>query len=86
MSATQKSTDWSYEQEWRVTGIPQSNGKVPETVKAPLPQAIYLGVRFEQNKPELQVRLRQIAGAKGICLVQMAQDPAAYRIVPKPSA
>jgi Protein of unknown function (DUF2971) len=86
MSAIQKSTDWSYEQEWRVTGIPQRNGKVPETVKAPLPQAIYLGVRFEQNKPEVQVRLRQIAGAKGIRLVQMAQDPAAYRIVPKPSA
>jgi|HubBroStandDraft_2_1064218.scaffolds.fasta_scaffold196177_1 hypothetical protein len=83
MAALHKSTDWSYESEWRVTGFPLANGLVSETVNAPNPTAIYTGVRFENNEPAMKARLRDLAQRKGIPLIEMMQDPFEYKIVKK---
>jgi len=84
MSALHKSTDWTYESEWRVTGFPGKNGLVPETIKAPNPTAIYTGVRFDKNETAVQARLRDLAKRKGIPLIEMMQDPFSYKIIKKP--
>jgi Protein of unknown function (DUF2971) len=84
MSALHKSSDWSYEQEWRYTGIPNKEGITPQTLAVPKPTAIYLGTWFEKNSPDLRERLIRISEKKEIPLVQMTQDPSAYKIVRKP--
>lgn len=82
MSSLYKARDWAYEAEWRLTAIPK-DGKVPEKVTAPLPQAIYLGTRFTQNKPAYQAKLREIARSQNIPIFEMTIHQSQYKIVKK---
>lgn len=82
MSSLYKAKDWAYEAEWRLTGIPK-DGKVPEKVKAPLPQAIYLGTRFTQSDLAHQTKLLEIARSHNIPVYEMTLHDSEYKVVKK---
>ncbi len=75
-----KSTDWEYEQEWRLTIFKQKD-KFPQKIKAPTPKAIFLGTRFSSNEDSLKQRLFKVAENNKIPIFQMAKDPTEFKLV-----
>jgi hypothetical protein len=85
MSSLHKAKDWAYEKEWRLTGLPKDDGKVPAKIRAPKPIAIYLGARFHLNKPELRAELIRMAQVQSIPVIEMRLHGSQYQIVRKGS-
>lgn len=73
-----KSTEWSYEKEWRITYItPSEQGFSKELFS---PQAIYLGAKMcEEDKK----RLIEIAKQKRILVYQMKREHNEFKLVPE---
>lgn len=75
-----KSSDWRYEQEWRVTSFRQES-EFPDKVNIPDPKAIYLGTRFSSNEEDLIDQLLTIAKQKEIPVFQMKKHPNEYKLI-----
>lgn len=75
-----KSSDWKYEQEWRVTSFRQKD-EFPKKVDTPTPKTIYLGTRFYSNPRKLINRLFTIAEQRKIPIFQMQKYPNEYKLI-----
>lgn len=76
-----KSSDWQYEQEWRLTYFTESqirdkNNRLP----MPVPKAIYLGPNFNDNESGLKERLLSITRTKNISLYEMRLHSVDYKL------
>jgi hypothetical protein len=75
-----KSTDWEYEQEWRLTIFKQKDN-FPQKMATPKPIAIYLGTRFYSNNEELKHKLFDIANECKIPVYQMQKHPNEFKLI-----
>jgi Protein of unknown function (DUF2971) len=75
-----KSSDWSYEQEWRLTIFKQKEN-FPRKIPAPKPKAIYLGTRFDLNDIDLKNELIKYANENKIPLVRMKKHPNEFKLI-----
>lgn len=76
-----KSSDWEYEQEWRLTIFKQKD-IFPHKIPAPKPKAIYLGTRFDLNNNELKTELTKYADQNKIPLIRMKKHPNEFKLIP----
>ena len=82
-SSLMKSTDWRYEQEWRVTIFKQKD-YFPQRLTVQKPKAIYLvGTRFHLNDAELKIKLLDIAKEREIPIYYMDKHPNEYKLIDK---
>jgi hypothetical protein len=80
MAATRKSSDWSYEEEWRFV-MPIGDAYPDQNFPAPRPIAIHLGARAT---PEDVERLTDIAITKGLGVFQMRLSNTEFRMTSEP--
>jgi hypothetical protein len=79
-SSLVKSKHWSYEKEWRITSFEQ-DGVFPTQVNVPDPIAVYLGTRFDENKPRIKSSLLSLLRRKKIPVFQMTRHPNKYHLI-----
>ena len=77
-----KCKDWEYEQEWRYTPIKQKGIDIPNKIDAPIPKAVYLGTRFDQNSDELKNELIRVLKNKNIPTYPMKKHYTEYKLTP----
>ena len=85
IAAITKAKDWKYEKEWRIVFPNKSSGHF----KVPLPKAIYLGARFQENDEEkngLIERLTKKCNNFSIPLIEMKIHESQYKITKKGNA
>ncbi len=75
-----KSSDWQYEQEWRLTIFKQKDD-FPHKISVPKPKAIYLGTRFDLNETSLKEELIDYSRSNNIPLIKMKKHPNEFRLV-----
>ncbi len=80
MASIYKSKEWEYENEWRLTTLPQHQIN-NNNLEAPIPKAIYLGTRFNLNSSFKTKQLLRISKSKGIPVFQMKIHPHEYKII-----
>ena len=78
LAALVKSTEWSYENEWRLVF---AHGVFEEDCSYPMakPKAIYLGSKIS---PDNQKTIINIATQKGIDLYKMKLEPSTFKLAP----
>ncbi len=81
VSSLIKSSDWEYEQEWRLTVFKRKE-YLPDKIPAPKPKAIYLGTRFDLNDAELKAGLNAYAGENKVPLIRMEKHPNEFKLIP----
>ncbi|QPH40098.1 DUF2971 domain-containing protein [Pedobacter endophyticus] len=79
-SSLVKSSDWSYEQEWRITTFKQGDF-FPKQVSVPDPVAVYLGSRFDQNNKEEKEELFDFLRDRNIPYHGMFRHPNQYKLI-----
>jgi hypothetical protein len=80
IAAITKANDWQYEKEWRFVFPNKKSGYL----KVPLPKAIYLGARFDDNKngkSELIERLTLKCQKNNIPIFNMKIHDSEYKII-----
>lgn len=80
-AALQKATDWQYEKEWRVA-FPNVNNS-SNHYKTPIPTAIYLGSRYDENPSEMKLALDKIIKKLNIPVYKMRLDFKKYKMIPE---
>lgn len=80
MASLYKSKDWQYEKEWRLTILSNLNTN-NNLLEAPIPKAIYLGMRYDYNNPYKKKQLIRICKEKNIKVFQMKIHPNDYKII-----
>lgn len=80
-----KANDWSYEKEWRILYFlhNKSDTKVPLTIPAPKPKAIYLGAHFNKNDELFRNTLLDYAEKEKIPLYNVSLDMLSFKMVPE---
>ena len=81
MAAITKSKDWQYEKEWRLVFSPLEGTEQYGHFKVSVAKAIYLGVRFNENKEEDIRALQSISEQYEIPLIKMQVHKTDYKIV-----
>lgn len=81
IAALHKSSDWSYENEWRII-LPLGPGSAPLNYSVPTPVRILLGARISQGD---EVKVRSIAEEKAIEVRKMEIDPNQFKMLAKPT-
>ncbi len=76
VAALHKSSDWAYEDEWRLILLDQSGAK-GRAINMPTPSAIFLGCRSD---PGDRQRIKQIATTKQIPLLEMGLSTTRYAV------
>lgn len=79
VAAITKAMDWQYENEWRII-FPIRKQTEIKHFKVPVPKAIYLGAKYEDNNVETQ-GLKDDLKKLGIPIIQMRLHSSEYKIV-----
>lgn len=83
ISNSRKAKDWHYEKEWRLIYPAVEEQNQPGYFTVPIPKAIYLGVRYNQNSDYKKFLLERLAEEFNIPLYHTSLHTTQYRIIPK---